>query len=681
MRYALQKNIKTYLRKDAKHDIIAGLVVSAVAIPELMGIAVIAGVPIEMGLYSALLAPIVFAIFGSSKRLIIGADSATAVLLASAAISVAAAGTPQYVSTVIIVSLLASIILALITILKLNFLSDLISRPVMVGFLAGVGAQLMLTKLPDMLGITLHGSIRQVFAAIPEQITHINGMSATIAILVVGVILIFRRSRVPGPLIALAAAIILALCIDLTHMGVALVGAIPGGLPQLTLPNLTIETIVTLLPIAFSVAIVILAQSTAVIRTHATEHDDPIDLPRDMLALSFSGVVSSLTHGFAINGSPPRTAIADIAGMRTQGTAVVMSLLVWLIVLFGGSIFAYLPAPALAAIVFAMGLHLIRARELQYILQTHKVEFFIALAALFGVVFLGVFGGVVLAVVLSLMERLRREYHPRDEILLRDGKLSDWARERVGEVSQIPEDMIVYSFDGPLFFENSNYFIHRLKRAVKGAQHDVRSMIVDAGAIDSIDYTAVEQLKSLYRLLSVDGIRLGFAHISPGLLREFERYGVTDLVGHANIMPTLRAAILYEVPHNRTAIDRVKALKLPLDQVIIVGGGVMETLNLRDTTDVDLVVSDTLYEKYRRKADWNEYLAPTGKTILTHNGINLMRRWIGRSFDSLKRGATKQQGVMLMSVTDLIACKQNLGRRKDMSDIQMLEAYQRRVKS
>lgn len=681
MKLALVKKVKTYLSRDARHDLVAGLVVAAVAVPELIGIATIAGLPIQMGLYSALLAPIVFALVGSSRRLIVGADSATAVLLLAAAGSLAAIGSPEYVTIVGAVSLLAALFLGIITLLRLNFLSDLISRPVMVGVLAGVGMQLMIAKFPEMLGSTIHGSALAVLAAIPGLLGHINGMSVTIAILVLGIIVIFRRSRVPAPLLALIAVMVFASFVNLRQLGVAFVGAIPSGLPGVAIPSLSLTSMIGLVPVALSIAIVILAQSATVIRTNATEHDEPIRLSRDMFALSLAGIISSLTHGFAINGSPPRTIVADLAGMKTQMASVVMSLVILLVLLFGGGFFSLLPIPALAAVVFAMGIYLIRWHELRYILRTHWSEFVIATAALAGVVCLGVFNGVIFAVLLSLLERLRREYHPTDEVLLRDGKLNEWATERIGEVPAVPDDMIVYSFDGSLFFENSDYFTHRLKQALREARHEVHSLIIDAGAIDSIDYTAVEQLKYLYRLLSADGIRLGFAHVSPDLMREFDRYGVTDLIGVANLAPTLRAAILYKAPKDRTTVERVLALKFPADQAIVVGGGVMEMLNLRDTTNIDIVVSDSLFATYKAEPGWSEYTLATGKVILTHDGINLMRSWISRSYSSLKKSAQMHHGVQFISVKDLILCKQHLGRQKDLSDIQMLQAYQRRIKN
>lgn len=681
MKLTLIINIRNYLARDARHDLIAGLVVAAVAVPELIGIATIAGLPIQMGLYSALLAPVIFAIFGSSHRLVVGADSATAVLLLAAAGSLATIGSPEYVTIVGVVSLLAAFFLGIIALFRLNFLSDLISRPVMIGVLAGVGLQLMIAKFPEMLGASIHKSALDTLGAIPGLLTHVNGMSVTIAILVLGIIVIFRRSRVPAPLLALLAVMVFASFVDLHRLGVAFVGAIPSGLPGVVIPSLSLTTIIGLIPAALSITLVILAQSTVVIRTNATEHDEPIRLRRDMLALSLAGIASSLTHGFAINGSPPRTIVADIAGMKTQMASVVMSLVILLVLLFGGSFFSLLPIPALAAVVFAMGIYLIRWHELNYVLRTHWQEFIIATVAIIGVVCLGVINGIILAVLLSLLERLRREYHPTDGVLLRDGKLNDWAIERVGDVASVPDDMIVYSFDGSLFFENSYYFTHRLKQALREARHEVHSLIIDAGAIDSIDYTAVEQLKYLYRLLSADGIRLGFAHVSPDLKREFDRSGVTDLVGAANLAPTLRAAILYHPPKDRTTVERVKALKLPADQAIVVGGGAMEMLNLRDTADIDIVVSDSLFDTYKAEPDWREYTLTTGKVVLTHDGVNMMRNWIGRSYTSLKKNAQIHQGVQHISVHDLILCKQHLGRQKDLSDIQMLQAYQRRTKN
>lgn len=675
MNIPLLLSVKGYNKKRFKNDIFAGLVVTAIAVPEVMGIATLAGVPVQMGLYSAILAPIIFALFGASRRLIVGADSATAVLLASGAGALAVARSAQYIDIVLALGLLSALLLGLITLFKLTFMADLISRPVMVGFLAGIGLQLMIGKLPEMLGLTIHGAPLAVLGKLLTNMGHVNGMAVTITVLVIGLIVILRQSRVPGALVGMVAAAGFAALFQVSARGVAMVGALPQGLPKVTVPVIPFDMLVGLLPIAFSVALVIVAQSSTVIRSNADEHDEKPDLQRDALALSLAGIASALTNGLAINGSPPRTYAADYAGMRSQIASIVMSACVIMLLLFAGGIFAYVPAAALAAIVFIMGLHLIRVRELIYLARHHRMEFAIAIVALVGVLAFGVFSGIVIAVTVSLMERLRREYHPSDSVLLRDGKLSEWAQERIVGLKNIPSDMLVFGFDASLFFENAQYFSHRLRKAIRGAKNPLKSVIIDTSAMDDIDYTAVEQLKQSYRHLSVDGIRFGFSHVSPHLMRQFENYGVIDLVGEQNIFTTLRSAIEFVPAGHQTIAERVAALKLPKGDYVVVGGAVMETLNLRDSANIDIVVSNDVFNRIADDPEWQQLSAAAGKVIYAKDGIWIMRSWLGRTLGAIKRaGVFAQNDVAFMDIKQLIACKQRLGRRKDQSDIALLKS-------
>lgn len=675
MNLPLFRSAKGYNKHSFKSDIVAGLVVTAIAVPEVMGIATLAGVPVQMGLYSLVFAPIVFALFGMSRRLIVGADSATAVLIASGAGALAVAGSVAYTNIVLTLGLMSAVALALIVAFKLTFLSDLISRPVMVGFLAGVGVQLMVSKLPEMVGLQVQGSPLFVLAHTLAALGHTNGLAFTIAVFVVGTIIIFRQSRVPGALVGIIGAAVIAALFGVASKGVAMVGTLPAGLPGFAIPTIAPNMFIPLLPVAFSMALVIVAQSTAVIRSDAAEHDERPDINKDMTALSLAGIVSALTHGLAINGSPPRTIAADLAGMRSQAAGVVMSVVAAVLLAFAGGVFAVVPVAALAAVVFVMGVHLIRARELGYLARHEPAEFAVALTALIGVLVFGVFSGIIIAVTASLVERLRREYHPSDDILLRDGKLSTWASERIVGLKKVPDDMLVFGFDSSLFFENVQYFSHRLRRAIHRAKKPLKSVIIDTSAMDDIDYTAVEHLKELYRHLSLDSIRLGFSHVSPHLLHEFEKYGVIDIVGSANIFPTLRAALEYVPEKSERISDRVAALKLPADSYVVVGGAVMDALNLRESATIDIVVASDVFARFTTKHGWSPLLLANNKTIYTKDGIAVMRSWVGRTLGTIRRSGTfKKDGVVYMGLPQLIACKQHLGRRKDQSDIALIHA-------
>lgn len=678
MRRLLNPSIAQYKKRYLKHDFIAALVVTSIAIPESLAFAVIVGLPPITGLYTALFAPIIFGLLASTRRLVVGADSATAALIASGATLVAQAGTVGYENAVGVIGLLVAAILMVMAVARLGFLSDLISRPVLVGFLAGVGVQLIITRLPAMLGIESSGSLWQHVLHVIQGVGSINGMAFTISVLVVGVIVITHKTKVPGEIIGLVLATLFAYGFHVDQLGVALVGVLPAGLPSVSHPSLSMGQLVTLFPAALSIAIVVLAQSSSVIRSAANEHDEKVSLNQDLFALGVGNAAAALTHGFAINGSPPRSLAADMAGGRSQMVNILMGLCIGVVLLFGGELFRWMPEAALASIVWMLGWRLIRFSELQYLWEVHRTEFFVASIALAGTALFGVRQGVFIAVIVSLMERLSRQYHPRDDILLRDNHLSEWAVARLGDSHRYdrhPDGVLVYSFDGSLFFENITYFSSRLKHAIEMAEKPVTYAIVDAGAIDSIDYTAVESLKLLVRQLSADEVQLGFAHVSPNLYSQFDEYGVIDLVGEENIYPTLTAAIRSRPHSKRTIKELVERLNISMDEYVVIGGGVLEIIGLRETREVDLAVSDQVYARYRDEEHWKEYVQDNGRRILTHNGYNLMRTWMGNSFSRIKRESFIKDGIRCMDVAMLVESKRRLGRKKDLADVTLLTRY------
>lgn len=554
-------HIFQYKREYLKKDLIAAVVLTAISIPQSLAFAVVVGLPPITGLYTALLAPIVFALLASTRRLVIGADSATAALLASSASLVAQVGTAGYATAIGVLGLLTALVLVIVAALRLGFVADLVSRPVLIGFLAGVGVQLIITSLPALLGISAHdntiwGSITAMFGD-----ASMNWMTVTISILVVGLLLVCRRTGVPGELIGLIVAAIFAALFHVEQYGVSLVGNLPGGLPLFDIPEMDLTMVWTLLPAAATVAAVILAQSSATIRSSAEERDEKVDMNQDLFALGMANAAAAVTQGFAVNGSPPRTMVLERLGGRSQLVNIFGALLVGIILLFGTSLLKYLPQAALAAIICWLGVYLIKLPELGHLWRVHRTEFVVAIVALVGTAFLGVLQGVLIAVIVSLAERVIRQYNPSDSILLRDGELNDWVKERLsGKLTKSHQldGVLIYYFDGSLFFENITYFIARVHRALDGAKQPVKVLIIDAGAIDSVDYTAVEAIKRLhYRLLNA-AIELRFAHVSPNLHKQFSAYGVTAQLGHGHIYSTLTAAITA----NTNATDTVDAAKL-----------------------------------------------------------------------------------------------------------------------
>lgn len=663
------------LRRDAS----AALIVTAIAIPESLGYAAIVGLPLQAGLYSALLAPIVFALCASTKRLIIGVDSATTALVAAGAGLIVQSGSAHYGGAVALLTLMVAMILLAIVGLRLDFLADLISRPVVVGFMAGVGVQLIVAKFPETLGLmATHQGILHQISMITEHIGQIQPAAIGIALVTISIMVFLRRSRCPAAFIALGAASIIYASMRFAGVDVTTIGALPAGLPGVSLPLVSINAVVTLFPIALSIALVIVAQSSMVIRNLASEHDEPVQLRQDIWALGLANAASALTHGFVVNGSPPRSVAADLAGSHSRRTGVFMALYIGVLLLCGGWLFAYVPQAALAVIICVIGWHLIQLEELRKIWLVHRAECIVAIVALLGVVFFGVRDGIFIAIIVSLVERLSRQYHPNDEVLLRDGVLSGWAKQRIERHHRhrsSPVGVLAYRFDEALFFENIAYFEERLRQAIRQTHQPVRSVIIDAGAISTMDYTATRAIKQWYRRLSGDDIRLCFAHVPPTLRQQLDLYGITNLIGEANIFETLNDAIMNQNNARRSTVEMVDQLDLVSDYYVVIGGGVMEALGLRSTVDVDLVVSDDVYRYFRDTKHWQEYTQDNGKRILSHDGYNIMRSWMGKNLRALKKHAFLYHEVSFMSVEDLIECKQHLGRAKDLADIKLLQRY------
>lgn len=676
----LLPSFANYKREYIKKDFMAALVVTAIAIPESLGFAAIVGLPIQTGLYCALLAPIVFAILTSSRHLVIGADSATAALVASGAASIAAVGSVEYLAAVALLGILTGLILLAMSLLRLGFLADLISKPVLIGFLAGVGVQLIVGKLPAMLGIDFHGGVLASIVAVTSGLGDIHWATAGFSAIILSIVILAGKKKLPGALIGLAVAILAMKIGELEQFGITVVGDIPAGLPGFILPDLSIEHMIAISTSAAAIALVILAQSLATIRSVAEKYDEPVNDNKDLMALGLANMTSAVTQGFAVNGSPPRTLAGEIAGGRSQMVNIWMAVIIGVILLFATGLLAYVPHAALAAIICSIGLHLFKTDQLKDIWLTHKIEFLIAMVALIAVAVLGVQRGIMVAVFCALAERLRREYRPQDDILLRDQKISDWAASRIqGSHRHMtsPEGILIYRFDSDIFFENASFFSRRIKCAIDGAKKPVKVVILDAGSMSDIDYTGALALKKIAERCAVDEIRFGLAHVSPSLRKLLDIYGVTQMLGGDFIYPSLREAVRSQPGVRRSAIDMVKRLNLEPRSYVVIGGGVMEALGLRQTMDVDMVVSKSVYRHFKDKG-WKEYVHDDGKRVLSHRGYKLMSSYMGRDLGRLLKNSFTMKGVRFIGINDLIKSKEQFGRTKDLEDINLLRDYQQR---
>jgi MFS superfamily sulfate permease-like transporter len=410
-------------------DIIAGITLAALGIPEVMGYTKIIGTPIITGLYTLLLPVVVFALLGSSRHLVVSADSATAAMIAAGLASLSfTANTPRYVELTSLIALVTAGILLLARILRLGFLADFLSRTVLVGFLTGVGVQVAGGQLHEMLGIEkgAGGFMRQLlftFQHVDE--THLPSLFIALAVLAIIVGFEFLSPRFPGGLVAVIGMTAASAFLHWGDHGVHVVGAVPSGLPQLGVPDMPLRDLILVLPISLSCFIVILAQSAATSRAYALRYRDNFDQNSDLVGLSLANAIAGCSSTFVVNGSPTKTAMVDTAGGRSQWSHITTAAVVLMVLLFLTRPLSYLPNAVLAAIVFLIGLKLIDHRGLAELRRVAPSEFILALITAGAVVIFGVEQGILVAVVLSLLMHVRHSYRPHTGVLVRD-KADHW---------------------------------------------------------------------------------------------------------------------------------------------------------------------------------------------------------------------------------------------------------------
>lgn len=531
-------------RAGAVRDATAGVELAAMSIPQALGYTTIAGMPAVTGFYTLVLPLIAFATFGSSSYLVVAADSATAAILAGGLSPLAAIASPEYVGLAGAVALLTAGLLFLARLLKLGFLADFLSRTVLVGFLTGVGFQVGIAVLGDMLGIAVHS--RRTVMKLVEIVRNISGVhlpSIVLAAVVVGGVLILDRfaKRVPGPLIALAGAIGASAAFDFAGHGIATIGPVAGGLPHLMLPQVNWKAIEPLVPVAFSCFVMIVAQSAATARVYSVRHHQRQDENADLAGLGAANVAAAVSGTFVVNGSPTQTGMAERSGGRSQVTHVAAAAVVALVLVFLTKPFQYLPRCVLGAIVFTVAIHLTDIRGLRRIRRESPGEFWLAVTTALVVVVVGVEQGIILAMVLSLLRIVSHSYRPHTAILLQD-KDGVWQSVPVERGGMTEPGLLVYRFGAALFYANAGLFVDEVRR-IAATTAGLRWVVVDAGSSTKIDYTAAQEVRELIEDLAKRGITVVIAHVEPELQADLDRHHLTEIIGRERIFDTLREAI------------------------------------------------------------------------------------------------------------------------------------------
>ena len=513
-------------------EIIAGITLAAIAIPEVMGYTKISGTPVITGLYTMLIPTALFALFGSSRHLVVGADSATAAILASALLGIAAIGSDQYLALAGVLALMAAVFLILARVLRLGFLSDFLSRTVLIGFLTGVGVQVALGQLHGMLGLEGggHGTLGKFWHTL-QHLGEVNRNELTITLSVLAVIIGLEKvsKKIPGALIAAIGAIVASWAFGFDKL-VHVVGAVPGGLPYLGLPKVDWNwpVISTLIPTAFAMFVVILAQSAATSSAFATRYDEKFSANTDLVGLALANIGAGLSGTFVVNGSPTKTQIVDSAGGRSQLSLLVMVGIVLLVLLFLTAPLAYMPEAALSAIVFLIGVGLINVAGMRKVFAQRRSEFWVALATALTVVVVGVQQGILLAIGLSLIEHTRYGYRPKNAVLV-PGESGGRQPLPVATAAQAAPGLVIYRFTHSLYYANCQQFAEEIAFLTNTAEPPVRWLCLDASAVGDVDFSAAETLRSIHAKLKAKGIRLVVAEVMD--LKTRTAYHFKELLG------------------------------------------------------------------------------------------------------------------------------------------------------
>lgn len=535
-----------YQRSWLRGDVVAGVSVTAYLIPQVMAYAEVAGLPAVVGIWASVGALLAYAALGSSPQLSVGPESTTALLTAAALGPLAARASVEYAELASALCLVVACLCVIGWLGGLAFLADLLSRPVLVGYMAGVAAIMVVSQLGKLAGFTLpaKGFVRQaVYVAGHLDAVHVPTLLLGLVTLTVMLVGSAVFPRAPMALIGMLGAAGAVVLLDLRAVGVTVIGEIPAGLPIPSLPHVSAAGVLSLLPAALGVAFVGYTDNVLTGRAFADRRRTRISPKRELLALGAANLGAGLMHGFPVSSSGSRTAIGDAVGGRSQLTSLVTALATVLAMLVARPVLASFPSAALGAVVVYAAVRLVDVAEFRRLARFRRSELLIAVATTAAVLAVGVLQGVAVAIGLSILDLLRRVARPHDAV---EGFVPDIAG--MHDVDDYPQaslvpGLLVYRYDSPLFFANAEDFRTRASAAVAAFPTPVAWFVLNTEAIIEMDITAVDALESLRQELADQGIVFAMARIKHDLRSVLAPTGLLDRIGEEHLFPTLPTAV------------------------------------------------------------------------------------------------------------------------------------------
>ena len=542
----LMSSLQGYRIGWLRYDLMSGLAIAAVGLPSAIAYPALAGLPPEVGLYSSILAVLGYALFGSSRQLIVGPDAGTVMMLAAVFLSLGVSSTDDRVIVAAAIAVLVGVLCFLASILRLGFIANFLSRPILTGFMAGISLSILVGQLGRFTSVKIDsdGVLRPLF----EFATKLNLIHWPSLILGVALFILLRLlgawlPAVPGPLVAVALATALSAAFDFRSLGIRVVGEVPSQLPLPMLPIPHGVSIIDLFLGAIAVLIVSFGAGIVTARSFGAKNKYPVDANRELVGFGAANVASGFFGGFAVTASDSRTAVNDMMGGKTQVAGLVSAAALAISVLFLSDALSLLPTPALGAVLASAAVSLIDLKTLRELWRISRIEFGFAMISIAGVIVLGVLNGVIVAISATLLYIIMKGLKPRDALLGRiPGREGFYKLHRYKDARPIP-GLAIYLLQGSLLFFNVDYVQGRIREIVAGLDPQTEWLIFDAGATAQIDSTAVVMLDDVRAFAEEQGLRFGIVELHREPLDTLTRSGVATKIGADMIFDDLEDAV------------------------------------------------------------------------------------------------------------------------------------------
>jgi len=528
-----------------RSDLFAGAVLAAFLVPVGMGYAEAAGLPVITGLYATIVPLVAYAVFGPSRVMVLGPDSSLAPVIAAVVVGVSLDPQTSAIAVAGLLAVISGTVIALTGLFRLGFVTELLSRPARLGYLAGIGLTVVIGQVPKMLGFSIGADhlleqTREIADAVVAGATDPPTLAVSVATL--AVLLAFRwwAPRFPGTLLVVLGGIAV---VALLELSIDTVGALPQGLPAFALPSVPLEVVPELIAAAFAISLVAVADTSVLSQSLAARRKDEVDPDHELVALGVANVATGIFQGFPISASASRTPVAIAAGARTQVTPLVGAAAVALMLIGAPGLLRNLPQAVLGAVVVMAAARLVDPSEIRRLWRIRRTEFALWAAAFLGVALLGVLAGVFVAIVLSLVDFVQRSWRPHGATLVRVDELKGYHDgDRHPEGRSIP-GLLLYRFDAPLFFANASYFRREVRARLAAGPEPIAWVVVAAEPITDIDTTAADMLEELLDELDAGGIVLAFAEMKGPVKDRLRDYGLFDRIGGDRFYPTMGTAV------------------------------------------------------------------------------------------------------------------------------------------